>query len=146
MKRLFLLILVFLSISGIASAGKFDVAYQKAITEADQATANLVKMLDLTEFEEQFGVTLTEEERILIRVALLAYSNNAMQVHPYGAAGKSVASTETEEKYIGNKNSKKFHYPWCSSVSDIKEKNKVIFGSRDEAIEEGLVPCKKCNP
>ena len=49
--------------------------------------------------------------------------------------------------YILNKNTKKFHYPKCSSVSDMKEKNKVYFtGTRDEAIAQGYVPCKRCNP
>lgn len=48
--------------------------------------------------------------------------------------------------YIGNKNSKKFHYAYCPSVEDMKEKNKVEFQSRDEAISQGYVPCKNCNP
>ena len=50
-------------------------------------------------------------------------------------------------EYILNTNTKKFHYPWCSSVSDMKEKNKKAFnGSRDEAIGIGYAPCKRCNP
>ena len=48
--------------------------------------------------------------------------------------------------YIGNKNSKKFHYASCSSVKDMKEKNKVELNTREEAIEKGYVPCKNCNP
>ena len=49
--------------------------------------------------------------------------------------------------YIANKNSKKFHYPSCDSVKDMKEKNKLYFeGTRDELIEQGYVPCKRCNP
>ena len=49
--------------------------------------------------------------------------------------------------YILNKNTKKFHYPSCSSVEDMKEKNKLEFtGSRDEVINMGYVPCKRCKP
>lgn len=49
--------------------------------------------------------------------------------------------------YILNKNTKKFHYSGCSSVSEMSEKNKVAFnGTRDEAIAQGYVPCKRCNP
>lgn len=55
-------------------------------------------------------------------------------------------SVEDDYAYIGNANSKKFHYSWCSSVSDMKEKNKVPFSSRDEAINRGYKPCKRCNP
>ncbi len=49
--------------------------------------------------------------------------------------------------YVLNTNTKKFHYPTCSSVDDMKEKNKQIYtGSRDEVINMGYVPCKRCNP
>lgn len=49
-------------------------------------------------------------------------------------------------QYIGNKNTKKFHYANCQSVSDMSEKNKVAIYSRDEAIDAGYKPCKRCNP
>lgn len=49
--------------------------------------------------------------------------------------------------YIANTNTKKFHLPGCASVSTIKEENKLYFtGSRDELIEQGYEPCKRCNP
>ena len=55
--------------------------------------------------------------------------------------------TGAAASYIANKNTKKFHYPDCSSVSDMKEKNKWYFtGSRDELISQGYDPCKRCNP
>lgn len=67
------------------------------------------------------------------------------------------ASTVTEEisesaespacNYVANKNTKKFHYPSCSSVSDMKESNKLYYeGTRDELINQGYEPCKRCNP
>ena len=49
--------------------------------------------------------------------------------------------------YVVNTNTKKFHYPTCSSVSDMKEKNKMYYeGTRDELVELGYDPCKRCNP
>ena len=54
--------------------------------------------------------------------------------------------TKSSEGYIANRNTKKFHVPDCSSVSDMKEKNKVLYSSRDEVIADGYVPCKRCNP
>ena len=49
--------------------------------------------------------------------------------------------------YILNTNTGKFHVPGCSSVRDMKESNKLPFGgTRDEAIAQGYVPCKRCNP
>jgi DNA-entry nuclease len=49
-------------------------------------------------------------------------------------------------QYIGNANSKKFHDPGCRSVGQMAEHNKVSLPSRDEAIAQGYVPCKICNP
>ncbi len=49
--------------------------------------------------------------------------------------------------YVLNTNTKKFHLPSCSSVKDIKDKNKQeVTCSRDEVIDMGYVPCKRCNP
>ena len=48
--------------------------------------------------------------------------------------------------YVGNANTGKFHVSSCSSVSKMSEGNKVYFSSRDEAINQGYVPCKRCNP
>ncbi len=49
--------------------------------------------------------------------------------------------------YILNTNTMKFHYPSCSSVDEMKEKNKQVFtGIRDDVISQGYVPCKRCNP
>lgn len=49
--------------------------------------------------------------------------------------------------YVLNTNSKRFHRPDCSSVVDIKEKNKKLFnGSREYLINQGYVPCGVCKP
>lgn len=49
--------------------------------------------------------------------------------------------------YILNTNTHKFHYPTCASVKQMAEKNKQFYsGTRDEVIDMGYVPCKKCNP
>ncbi len=42
--------------------------------------------------------------------------------------------------YVGNVNSKVFHYSDCTSA------NKMKFNSRDEAVQTGYRPCKKCKP
>lgn len=54
---------------------------------------------------------------------------------------------DVESTYILNTNTKKFHYPSCSSVKQMSEKNKQTYtGSRDDLISQGYDPCKKCNP
>lgn len=50
-------------------------------------------------------------------------------------------------EYILNTNTKKFHYPNCSSVKQMKETNKDYFiGTRDEVIGRGYKPCGNCKP
>lgn len=58
----------------------------------------------------------------------------------------AAVSTDSSSGYIGNLNSLKFHKVDCEGVSKMSEKNKVFFKSRQEAINEGYVPCKMCNP
>ena len=54
---------------------------------------------------------------------------------------------EKKSTYILNTNTKKFHYPDCKSVKQMKQKNKKEYtGTRDEIIKMGYVPCKNCDP
>ncbi|MGN0408242.1 MAG: DNA/RNA non-specific endonuclease [Bacteroides sp.] len=53
----------------------------------------------------------------------------------YGAAGK----------FILNTNTKKFHIPSCSTVSDIAQHNKKTYsGTIEELKKQGYSPCKRC--
>lgn len=53
---------------------------------------------------------------------------------------------DADVMYIGNKKSMRFHLPNCRSVTQMKEKNKVYFHSREEAVEGNFIPCGDCNP
>ena len=48
--------------------------------------------------------------------------------------------------YVLNTNTKKIHYQSCSSVRDIKEKNYATTTNYAQAIADGYIPCKRCNP
>ena len=70
-------------------------------------------------------------------------TDTAVQITPESSAPQESQQTT----YVLNTNTMKFHYPTCSSVDDMKEKNKQIYtGSREEVINMGYVPCKRCNP
>lgn len=57
------------------------------------------------------------------------------------------STTGIEQHYILNTNSKKFHYPDCSSVDDMSAKNKQDYaGTREDLINQGYDPCGRCNP
>lgn len=56
-------------------------------------------------------------------------------------------SPEVAASYVLNTNTKKFHISTCSSVKDMKEKNKKESSeNRDVIIQQGYDPCKRCNP
>ena len=70
-------------------------------------------------------------------------TDTTMQITPE----PSVPQESQETTYVLNTNTMKFHYPSCSSVDQMKEKNKEIYtGSREDVINMGYVPCKRCNP
>ena len=49
--------------------------------------------------------------------------------------------------YVVNTNSWKFHYPGCSSVSKMKDSNKLVLQTtRDALIAQGYSPCGQCHP
>ena len=71
----------------------------------------------------------------------------------YSTGESSLAVTSKNETssekttYILNTNNKKFHTEECSSVKDIKDKNKQDYsGMRDELISQGYDPCGRCKP
>lgn len=54
---------------------------------------------------------------------------------------------ENAQAYVLNTNTKKFHYPTCSSVKQIKSKNRQdVYMNREAIISDGFEPCKRCNP
>lgn len=64
-----------------------------------------------------------------------------------GEGIKTSSEEKSKEQYIINTSSEKFHKPACSSVDDIKAENKQEFyGKREELIQAGYEPCKRCNP
>lgn len=48
--------------------------------------------------------------------------------------------------YAGNKISRVFHRPGCSSLSRTAAENRVSFAARQDALDAGYTPCQRCNP
>ena len=72
----------------------------------------------------------------------------ATAVNAAGGNGQAGSAEDGKEiTYVVNTNTGKFHYPGCSSVSQMKQKNRLdTTESRDQLIAEGYSPCKRCNP
>lgn len=58
----------------------------------------------------------------------------------------SLGSEQSEDYYVGNSNTKKFHRPGCRYAADIKPENSVMIEQRNDALQQGYDPCKVCKP
>lgn len=82
------------------------------------------------------------------------------EFYPYNWAGTSTHAPNPQQtntpsdsgssgdsgSYIGNSNSGKFHKSTCKWGQKTAEHNRVYFNNRNEAISQGYIPCKACNP
>ncbi len=93
------------------------------------------------------GITVYRTDELS---SVVAYSDKKDITFTYVNTDKSVITAtkydDIKYGYIGNKNSKKYHRADCSGAKDIREKNKVIFESKEQAVNEGYSGCKTCNP
>jgi len=55
-------------------------------------------------------------------------------------------SLAADFKYVGSKNSNKYHYPHCKWAKKISAKNLLTFKTAQDAVKAGYVPCKVCKP
>ena len=77
-----------------------------------------------------------------------SFDKNGRYYQPKQAATSTkTTKSSSSHDYVLNTNTGKFHNPNCSSVSQMKDKNKAYYtGDRQDVIDMGYVPCKKCNP
>lgn len=67
------------------------------------------------------------------------------------ATGDSSLSSEyagqETQTYLLNTSSRKFHLPDCDAAQKIKDENRQeITCSRDQLVDQGYIPCRRCNP
>lgn len=59
---------------------------------------------------------------------------------------ESQSQNIVDYKYIGSKNSDKYHEKNCRWVKEIKDGNAVYFNSKEEAVQAGYESCGTCKP
>ena len=78
------------------------------------------------------------------QVASDDWVNRSIQV---GEEPEEAEPQETQTQEYTYVCSKKFHYPDCKSVNQMKEENRLFTSlSREELLAEGYKPCGNCNP
>ena len=58
----------------------------------------------------------------------------------------STPVAEKEEYYLGNKHSFRFHRPDCRYALQVAGRNKIVFPTRNEALDSCYSPCRACKP
>jgi endonuclease YncB( thermonuclease family) len=64
----------------------------------------------------------------------------------FPANGNPVTDRSSDGKIVGNKNSKIYHLPGCSSYSKVSEKNQIRFASVEAAEKAGYKLAGNCSP
>ena len=104
----------------------------------DQILAYVIADIDRAGLPEQVTVTVNANYELVEGNAPGTGDGETETAPPQKDEGRD---------YVVNKNTKKFHYPSCSSAKQIKESNRWDYhGTREELIEDGYEPCKRCNP
>lgn len=74
-------------------------------------------------------------------------NNSVTPGNTSGSGGQTAPQPANEASYVLNTSTHKFHKPGCGEVNKIHAENrKDVSGNRNDIINQGYTPCKKCNP
>ncbi len=124
-----------------------DIATSSNTSREQTSTANNVSTEDMpsnTELEKPSTETKAETSP----TESYAVTETEQTTVPHETEAEPPQTTPpVTHTYVLNNNSKKFHLPTCSSVKQIKDKNREEYtGDRETLIACGYSPCKRCNP
>lgn len=159
MKKLLIVLAACLTLSGCGGVSQSD--YDAAVQERDALATQVAELQtandSLTAENDTLSAeneSLKAENQTLTAAASTAASTSSASSSSAAAsadtsAADTAAASETndtaaEYSYIGNRNSYKFHRPSCSYLP--AEHNRVYYQTREEAVNDGMVPCKRCDP
>lgn len=91
-------------------------------------------------------VKKTEENNVSEKAKEVPKVNTLVSNPSGNGNGFNTYNIPTDAKYVGNSSKKKLHLGSCGSTKKIAPDNRVIFNTREEAINSGYQPCKRCHP
>lgn len=87
------------------------------------------------------------------KVPILIEKNQSLsyqpsEITPYGKINSiemiKNSPDSSEKKFVASKSGTKYYFPWCGTVSRIKEENKIWFATEAEARKAGYIPAANC--
>ena len=128
--------------SKVAEAGKLFLQNYEIVQENSKGSVYAVVNGAGIEYAAK---TVEEADSIL---AIYDRSFGSLASTTTASVVRSLSQQENEEAqsttrssdiyYVGNRNSKKFHYPNCNSVGQMKDSNKVIFIPEKKLLTRGI--------
>ena len=102
----------------------------------------------------QCNITATAANGVTKTVLITVTDSGSTAAAAAAAAAGSVSQTPASSgagsgtaSYVLNTNTKKFHRPYCASVSRMKSSHRWYYtGTRASVISMGYVPCANCTP
>ena len=73
-------------------------------------------------------------------------NSNSEVVAPVADNNTSDDTSSSATEYWASAKADKFHLPTCEWAEKISDNNKIVYHSRDDAVDDGKVPCGVCNP
>ena len=97
-------------------------------------------LFSLDELDFSYYKKLNNEERANKKDNTSKDSNIKIGVNINNSPEADVNSCQSF--FVASKESNKFHIPECPFAKNILPKNKIVFKSKEEAIEAGFKPCR----
>ncbi len=73
-----------------------------------------------------------------------AFLTAAAAAAPAGPSSNAPAALPVGGEVVASKSGTKYYFPWCGTVKNIKEENKVWFATRADAEKAGYEPATNC--
>lgn len=152
MKRILIFLAVFLIAFSFSACGQNSDVETREAVEINLPKDNSVNGYRTGEADNS-DKTIVRADEVAIDTSPTVDNSNNFNTNNYNGGSKYNSKKETntgKANYTGgyclNINSKIYHKESCGSVSTMKEENKAFFSDRNEAVQGGYKPCKRCNP
>ena len=109
----------------------------KIIKEVKEELAEIKKKKEIEEFEKEAKILQKAEEAKRREEKILEFKKEARILKEAEEKIKEIKKRYSPGKFVGSKNSNKYHAPKCDWAKRIKKKQRIWFNSEAEARRKG---------
>ena len=133
-------------IFGVALAILVCVYLVSCKDEGKQNELSRVIVNEKSEIETQLVINSRDDTEVVVEKEQIPDKDETSEEKETEEVSE-ISEVPLEYDYVLNTNTRKFHYPSCSSALQTKDKNKAYHkGTREELIDMEYDPCGRCKP